>query len=133
MVRRKEKTRTHKTLYLSREGLPLRVTISKRTIKNFQKVQKELRKLFKRPRYFLSAERSFGKWSVRITRYWIDVGFYSLKGWENLVDFKSLDKLPDVYFSERFMYYAKGFKKRSFRGVIKPKDLKYFFAKLLEG
>ncbi len=132
MGRRKEIARTHKTLYLSREGLPLRVTISKKTIRNFKEVQKGLRSLYKKPRYFLSAERSFGRWCVRITRYWIDIGFYSLKGWENLIDFRSLENLPDVYFSERFMYYAKSIKKRTYRGVIKPKDLKYFFAKLLE-
>lgn len=132
--RRETKERKKKTLYLCRYTHPLKVKISKTTIENFLEVQEALRECHHLKRYWLSAERSFGDWAVRITRHWIDLGSYVYEGWKNLTDFISLEKLPDVFFSTKFLLYArKSTRRKEFREVIESRDLKYFFSKLLEG
>jgi hypothetical protein len=113
-------------------------------MKRLLKIQEEVRKIdqsttgqYTETHVTANKKRSVG-FTVDSKR--IGLGTPQMDGWEDIVEYKDIQKLPEVWFSDMFLYYLRGDSpleddedsRMRFRKVINKKHKELIFWKRLE-
>jgi len=135
----KSKRKVVKTLYLENLGVPFRFELTKDIMERTKELQTMIENLSLKRNEAILAEIRLNKVIIRIRKAYIDIGTYGYEGWDSFLTelgLKSLEEIPDVYFSSMFLYVrrlASNTKTEAFMDVIKPKHKELLIWKQIEG
>ena len=138
-----QKKQKMKTLYLEHFGEPLRLTISSDTVDRIKSLQRRLKRFSLKPNEYIYIELDLKQAIVRITKNLIDIGVYGYEGWESFIyelDLKTIDDIPELFFSRMYIFYLKNEKdflrkevSKAFHDLVLPEHREYLVWKQIEG
>lgn len=111
MANKKPSERIVKTLYAEQGGKPLRLEFTDSIVKRLRELQGIAQKLPLKKGEHALIEYGMRKGNIMIRKKSIDIGREGYEGWDSYLyekDLKSIDDLPEVYFSSMFLYYLQG-------------------------